>query len=408
MTLRVRLAAAFGLVALLTALLVAVTAPTIVGRGFAAMAAGDASPGMGQGPGQGPGPGPNAGLHLQQVQQETSVTLIVDALAAAGLASLLGLLMAGRLTRPFGRLQAAAAAVAQGQLSARSGLAGRHDELGSLGRSFDAMAAELEGSEAARRRFFQDVAHELKTPLAVIDATTSAVIDGVYEHDNRHLQTIRDQSRLLARIVDDLRTISLAESGALVLRPEPVAVAALLASVARDMQARATAARQRIDVQVHDGITVRADPDRLRQVVAALVDNALRHTPAGGWVQMQAEQRLATGGAAAGPGAEPAPLAAPVERVVLTVTDSGPGIAPDDLPHVFERFYRADPARDRATGSSGLGLAIVRAVVEAHGGRVRAMNVPGGGARMEVELPTNGPPVAERPALPPGSASDHA
>ena len=408
MTLRVRLAAAFGLVALLTALLVAVTAPTIVGRGFAAMAAGDASPGMGQGPGQGPGPGPNAGLHLQQVQQETSVTLIVDALAAAGLAALLGLLMAGRLTRPFGRLQAAAAAVAQGQLSARSGLAGRHDELGSLGRSFDAMAAELEGSEAARRRFFQDVAHELKTPLAVIDATTSAVIDGVYEHDNRHLQTIRDQSRLLARIVDDLRTISLAESGALVLRPEPVAVAALLASVARDMQARATAARQRIDVQVHDGITVRADPDRLRQVVAALVDNALRHTPAGGWVQMQAEQRLATGGAAAGPGAEPAPLAAPVERVVLTVTDSGPGIAPDDLPHVFERFYRADPARDRATGSSGLGLAIVRAVVEAHGGRVRAMNVPGGGARMEVELPTNGPPVAERPALPPGSASDHA
>ena len=211
------------------------------------------------------------------------------------------------------------------------------------------MAADLQATEVARRRFFQDAAHELKTPLAVIDATTSAVIDGVYDHDDRHLETIRDQSRLLARIVDDLRTVSLADAGVLPLHRETVAIGPLLASIGRDMDARASTAG--ISIEVGDAATLAgdADPDRLRQVIVALVDNAIRHTPRGGWIRL-----------GAGPGG--------VGAVVITVVDSGPGIAPEDLPHVFERFYQADSARDRATGSSGLGLAIVRAVVEAHGG----------------------------------------
>ncbi len=384
-TLRVRLALAFALVALLTAAAVALTAPAIVGRGFAAVEADGSVPGAGRGQGQGPGPG--AGLHAQQVQQETTLTIIVVAIAAAGVASLFGLALATRMTRPLGRLEDSAAAVARGRLDARSGLDRRTDEIGSLARSFDTMAAELQTTEVARRRFFQDAAHELKTPLAVIDATTSAVIDGVYQHDDRHLETVRDQARLLGRIVDDLRVVSLADAGVLPLRREVLDVAAIMATTARDLGARATASGIRIDVadpEVPTGsgeagtpvsragsppLTVSADPDRLRQVIAALLDNALRHTPQGGRI------RLSAGPAGAG-------------RTRIDVVDSGPGIAADDLPHVFERFYQADAARDRSTGTSGLGLAIVRALVEAHGGAVRAASEPGGGARFEVELPS--------------------
>jgi len=367
MSLRLRLAAAFALVAVLTAVAVAITAPSIVGRGFAAMQADDVPGGVGRGQ----GPGPMAGLHAQQVERETTIALVGVAVVAAGAASLLGLVIAGRMARPLARLERTAAAVAHGELDARSGLGGRADEIGSLGRSFDAMAAELQATEVARRRFFQDAAHELRTPLTVIDATTSAVLDGVYDHDDRHLETIRDQSRLLTRIVDDLRTVSLADAGVLPLRRESVEVGPLLESIVRDMGVGATAAGISLGAQSAERDVVSADPDRLRQVLVALVDNAIRHTPVGGWIRLEARR------AAAGP-------------VVIAVIDSGAGIAPDDLPHVFERFYQADPARDRSTGTSGLGLAIVRAVVEAHGGRVRAANEAGAGARFEIELPPAG------------------
>lgn len=380
MSLRVRLAAAMALVAVLTAAAIAIAAPSIVGRGFAAALAGEAGPGaggggMGLGNGAGPGGGAGGGagaggLHWQQVQQETVLAIILVAAGAALVASLVGLVIAGRTVRPLARLQDAAAAVARGDLDARSGLAGRTDEVGSLARSFDGMAAGLAAAEATRRRFFADTAHELKTPLAVIDATTSAVLDGVYEHDDRHLETIRDQARLLTRIVDDLRTVSLAESGALPLRVERVPLAPLLGAVARDLGARVPAGGPRVEAPDPGLLAVRADPDRLRQVLNALGDNALRYAGDGGWVRVEA---------AAVPG-DPA-------RVRVRVTDSGPGIAAADLEHVFDRFYQADAARDRGTRTSGLGLAIVRALVEALGGQVTAGNEPGAGARIDVELP---------------------
>jgi two-component system sensor histidine kinase BaeS len=322
------------------------------------------------GPGRGNGAGAAGGMggqHAAQVQQETTQTIIAVAVVAAGLASLLGILLAARMTRPLGRLEHAAAEIARGHTEVRSGLGDRRDEIGSLGRSFDGMAAELQAAETTRRRFFQDAAHELKTPLAVIDATTSAVLDGVYPHDDRHLETIRAQSRLLGRIVDDLRTVSLADAGTLPLRRERVDVEPLLAAVARDMGPRATAAAITVTTQAGGAPAVTADPDRVRQVLAALVDNALRHTPRAGWLRLEAR----------GEGA----------WVVLAVADSGPGVAEADLPHVFDRFYQADEARDRSTGTSGLGLAIVRALVEAQGGTVTAANEPGAGARFEVRLP---------------------
>jgi two-component system sensor histidine kinase BaeS len=283
--------------------------------------------------------------------------LILAAIAAAAVASLFGLFGAGRLVRPLTRLELAAAAVARGDLGRRSGLADRTDEFGQLGRSFDSMADELQSAEESRRRFLQDAAHELRTPLAVIEATSSAILDGVYTPERRHLETIRDQSRVLARIVDDLRTISLA-----------------------GFEARAAAGAIKLSIDAPDGLMVDADPDRLRQVIGALVDNALRHTPEGGSV------RLAAAVATADPAGAPR-HGAPKPVARLSVEDSGAGIPPASLARIFERFYQADPSRSRGSGTSGLGLSIVRALAEAHGGRAGAENRAEGGARLWIELP---------------------
>jgi two-component system, OmpR family, sensor histidine kinase BaeS len=378
--LAVRLAVAFAAVAVATAAAVAIAAPPIVGRGFAMMqaAGGSVAPGAGAGQGRGMGMGPGAGLgtgagaYLAQAQEQATITIVLVAIAAAVLASLLGVVIARRVARPLVRLEHTAAAVAAGDLAARSGLGKRGDEVGSLGRSFDTMAASLERNEASRRRFFQDAAHEMKTPLAVIEATAAAVMDGVYPHDDRHLETIRTQARLLGRVVDDLRTISLAEAGALPLRLADVDLADVAATTVAAFVARAEERGARIRAEIAPGgaLPVRADADRIAQVVAAFVDNALRFTPTGGSVVVLAG---------------PSPLGAARARV--TVLDDGPGLDAVDLPHVFDRFYQADAARDRATGTSGLGLAIARAIVEAHGGSVGVANRPEGGAAAWLELP---------------------
>jgi two-component system sensor histidine kinase BaeS len=301
---------------------------------------------------------------------------MVAAAAAAAGASLLGLFGAGRLVRPLTRLEQAAAGVARGDLTRRSGLADRHDEFGQLGKTFDSMAGELERAEESRRGFLQDAAHELKTPLAVIDATSSAILDGVYSPDRRHIETIRDQSRVLARIVDDLRTISLAEGGHLPLERRAVDVAATLSSGAAGFEARAATLGVTLAVDAPGGLAVDADPDRVRQIVTALVDNALRHTPAGGTVRLVA-----------------APIDVATRRgaarraVRISVEDTGPGIPPESLPRIFERFFQADPSHSRGAGTSGLGLSIVQALAEAQGGRAGAENGPHGGARLWFELP---------------------
>ena len=378
-----RLALAFAAVAIGTAVAVAIATPPIVGRGFAAMQAAQASgPPAAGGNGFGPGMGPGAGLgsdqgnHLAQAQQETTTTIIVVAALAAAVASLLGVLMARRIADPLQQLEATAAAVAQGDLAARSGLVDRADEIGSLGRSFDAMAADLERNDTSRRRFFQDAAHEMKTPLAVIEATASAVIDGVYEHDDRHLETIRSQARLLGRVVDDLRTISLAEAGALPLRLEPVPLGDLLSTIGTAFAAQAEAAGVKLSIGIADGapIVIRADRERLGQAIAALVDNAIRFAPRGGHVLLRSGF------------SHPAP-----NRARIEVLDDGPGVPADDMAHVFDRFYQADASRDRGSGTSGLGLAITRAIVEAHGGSTGVDNPAEGGARFWIDLPVARP-----------------
>ena len=398
MSLRWRIALGFALVALATAAVIALAAPPIISQGFSdydsdndggqppvvvvsTPEAGSSETGDGTRAVATQVPVSAAPANNPRAQQDTVIRLILAGLAAAAVASLFGLIGAGRLVRPLTRLEQAAGSVARGDLESRSGLADRSDEFGQLGRTFDSMAGQLQAAEETRRRFLQDAVHELKTPLAVIDATSSAILDGVYTPERRHLETIRDQSRVLARIVDDLRTISLAEGGHLPLQRQALDVRTLLDSVAAGFEARAAGGSVRLSVEAQDGLTVEADPDRLRQVIGALVDNALRHTPEGGSVRMAATLVPTHG---AGLGARPG-AARPIVR--LAVEDTGAGIPPESLPRIFERFYQADASRSRGTGTSGLGLSIVQALAEAHGWRVGAENRAEGGARLWIELP---------------------
>lgn len=368
MSLRLRLALIFALVAFVTAGIVALVAPIIVEYGFAQFERDETTRGQGLGQGQALGPGPREGRGPGRAQRETTVAIIVLGVAAAAGASVLGFLVAGRLVAPLGRLRDAAADLAAGDLERRSDVADRRDEIGDLGRSFDSMAASLQRSDQARRRMFQDAAHELKTPLTVIDATTTAILDGVYDHDDRHLETIRQQSQSLSRIVDDLRTVSLAEAGRLPLELGDIDAAELVRETVAGFAAAADQAGVALRAEIErDPLRVRADRQRLQQMLGALVDNAIRHTPVGGTIVVH--------GAARGTVAE------------LAVRDDGPGIPAEDLPNVFERFYRSDPARERSSGTSGLGLSIVKALADAQGGSVGVEPVSPHGARFWLHLP---------------------
>ena len=372
MSLRLKIALGFAAVALATAAVIAVAVPTVVGRGFSQLETATAgqvttSGGQGQGQGRGAGPGPQAAAHAAQIQQDTTLTLVLVALAAALAASLLGFLAAGRMARPLTQLARATRGVAAGDLGRRSGLSSRGDEFGEVGRSFDAMAADLQRSDEQRRRFIQDAVHELRTPLTVIEGTAGAIEEGIFAPEPRYLRTIREQTQLLGRIVDDLRTINLAEGGLLPLERRRVEIAEVAEATVDAFEARAVADGIELSSDIDPGCVVDADPGRLGQALAALTDNSLRHTPQGGRVWLVG--RLAVG------------------TVRLAVEDTGGGIPLEDLPRVFDRLYQADPSRDRRTGTSGLGLSIVRALVEAHGGRVGAGNRPGGGASVWLELP---------------------
>jgi signal transduction histidine kinase len=239
------------------------------------------------------------------------------------------------------------------------------------------MAASLQRADDQRRRFVADVVHELRTPLTVIEGTAGAVEEGIFPPEARHMRTIREQTQLLSRIVDDLRTIGLAEAGELSLEIERVDLAEVAAATVDAFAARAGAAGIGLSVDFVPGCAVDGDRARLRQVLAALTDNGLRHTPRDGQVRLVG-RRTGT-------------------NVRVSVEDTGSGISPDDLPRIFDRFYQADPSRDRRTGTSGLGLSIVRALAEAHGGRVGAENRPAGGTSVWIDLPATGKPDQTTP-----------
>jgi two-component system, OmpR family, sensor histidine kinase BaeS len=267
-----------------------------------------------------------------------------------------------RLARPLADLIEAAGRIEAGDYSGRVAEHGP-PELRSVARAFNAMTARLSADQERRRSFLADVAHELRTPLAVIRGQAEAISDGVYPGDPDHVAPIVDATRTLEVLVDDLSTLALSETGSLALSPEPVDPAALAHDTLAAFAARAEAAGVRLEAGVGPGVPpVRADPARIRGVLGNLVANAVRHTPAGGWVRVSA--------------------AAQPEGVTITVADSGEGIPPELLPHVFERFVRGPGS----TGS-GLGLAIAHDVVTAHGGTIAIESQPGTGTTVRLTLP---------------------
>ncbi len=287
----------------------------------------------------------------------------VAVLAVAGTA-----LLSRRVLRPIATLTVASRRLGQGDLTGRVPVLG-NDELAELARSFNRMADSLQRGEERQRRLVADVAHELRTPLANLRGYLEALQDGVIEPDAELFASLHEEAVLQQRIVDDLQDLALAEAGALAYHRVPVDLADLLEACRAAHHAVAEAAGVAVTVEVAGPVPVVADPDRLRQVLGNLITNAVRATSDGGTVTL----RAAVAGASA----------------VVEVADTGTGIAAAALPYVFDRFWRADPARGRRTGGSGLGLAIVRQIVTDHGGAVAVRSQVGVGTAFALTLPAS-------------------
>jgi len=273
---------------------------------------------------------------------------------------------AQRISTPLTELVDAAGRVEAGDYGVRVQERRRGPtELRGLTRAFNTMTARLETDEAQRRTLLAEISHELRNPIAVVQGNIEALIDGVYPADQAHLEPLLEETKVLSRLVEDLRTLSLAEAGTLTLHPEPTDVDVLAGDVVEAFQAAGSKAGVTVAADVPDDLPILdVDPIRIREVLTNLVDNALRYTPSGGMVTVAGR-----------------PVAG---RVELTVTDTGPGIEPELLPTVFDRF-----AKSAESHGSGLGLAIARAIVEAHRGTIAAESpvADGRGTRIRLSLP---------------------
>jgi signal transduction histidine kinase len=316
-------------------------------------------------------------------------SLVWSAVAAGVTALLLTLALSRRILGPIEALTAAARAMERGDLSRRV-RARSNDEIGELAQAFNAMADGLAHQERLRRTMVGDVAHELRTPLTNIRGYLEALRDGVARPEPALLASLHDEALLLNRLVDDLQDLTLAEAGQLHMDPRPVALCEIVEQSAVAIQPALDGKALSLRIELPDDLPqVRADPERVSQVLRNLLNNAITHTPAGGSITICAAQetkdeRRTTKDVSSD--AEPFVLG-PSSFVTVTLSDSGPGIAPEHLANIFERFYRADRSRARATGGAGLGLAIVKQLVEAHGGRVWADSTPGQGTCISFTLP---------------------
>jgi two-component system sensor histidine kinase BaeS len=275
-----------------------------------------------------------------------------------------GLVLAGRALRraatPIGDAMEATERVAKGDYTVRIAESGPR-EARALARAFNSMTARLQADDEQRRNLLADVTHELRTPLTVIQGNLEGLLDGIYPRDDAHLEPILEETRILSRLIDDLRTLSLAESGALKLQKEPTDLAILASETVASFQPQADAAGIELGADAEPGLMLDLDPERIRQVLENLIANALRYTPRGGAIHVKclAEEAHAT----------------------VAVSDTGAGIRPDDLPHVFDRFYKTHDSR-----GTGLGLAIAKNLVIAHGGEISAQSVLGKGTTIRFTL----------------------
>lgn len=312
------------------------------------------------------------GLVASAFERTLLYSLLAAALAAAVTATLASLFVARRIVRPLGLMRAATRRIAAGRYDERVP-AGTGDELGDLAESFNAMAQTLHATEQRRLDLISDVSHELRTPLSTIEGYMEGLIDGVVEPSDETWALVHAEAERLRRLVDDLQHLSRAEAGRLALREERVMPHEAIRKVVGRLAPLFDAKGVTLKIEVRKRPPqVLADPDRLAQVLTNLLSNALRHTPPGGSVTAEAEPRK--------------------DRALFRISDSGEGIAEEHLPHVFERFYRADKARSRGDGGAGLGLAISKALVEVMGGEIWAESEgQGRGSAFSFTLPAAPP-----------------
>lgn len=309
---------------------------------------------------------------------ELNTSTLLSSLAAALLALLVGSLLFRQIIAPVRAVTRAAQRIAAGDLKQRISVK-TNDEIGQLARTYNQMADALAHDRQLRQNMVADIAHELRTPLSVIQGNLEAMLDGVLPASPEEIASLRDESALLARLVSDLRLLSLAEAGQLKLEKVQIDLGELALHVLASFRPQAESCQVELSSKISENLPqIALDTDRINQVLHNLLENALRHTPSGGKVTL----RVIFEGKAAG------------RQARVEITDTGDGITREDLPYVFDRFYHADKFRNRASGGSGIGLAVVKQLIEAHGGRVwvespafMAANSQGYGTRFAFLLP---------------------
>ena len=293
--------------------------------------------------------------------------IFLGGLIAIALALLLAVVLSRTLTRPIRELTAATRVVSQGDLAQQVPVRSR-DELGQLATSFNRMSSDLARSLNLRRQMTADIAHELRTPISIILGHAEAVHDGVLPASSETFEIIREEAERLEHLVDDLRTLSMADAGELKLSIRPYSPQKLLHDAQKIYSHQAKQKKVSIHTKVEPDLpNAEVDPERMKEVLGNIIDNALRYTPENGQINLSAGRVN--------------------DRIELRVRDSGPGVAPDELDRIFERFYRTEASRARNEGGSGLGFAIAKSLVEKHNGRIWAESQPGEGLTVVIQLP---------------------
>jgi signal transduction histidine kinase len=318
----------------------------------------------------------NEQFHAEQAYQHATALSIAVAITVAALtAFIVTAVLSRRLQHSISEVAAAASAVAEGRYDIRVASPRLGDEFDELATAFNQMAERLQAVESTRRQLFGDLAHEIRTPVSVLEAYLEAVEDGVKPLDQPTIAMLREQTGRLVRFSTDAAALAQAEESPAAITPGWVDAGELVRTASAAIADRYAAKNVTLSTRIDGAVCLWADHQRLAQVLGNLLDNALRHTPAGGHVSL-AVTRVA-------------------DEIVFTLADDGDGIAAEHLPHIFERFYRADSARDRGRGGSGIGLAIVKALTEAHGGHINvASRGRGQGTTFTVRVPIGAPAAA--------------